>query len=298
MLSFFDATTGIIPAMATLYGLLAATSLSVKVAARGAAPGMLSHQVNAWWRIFPVVSLALLTYPTGLHVLAYLIVLLAVLELESYHPGGRNGFRLGAVAIVLATAVAGRFSPLIPAALLCGAIAALWLSCRQQRTATAVVTWSSVLATVAAMELLIAYVSLPFATGKTLGWLFYLFILTALNDIGQFVAGKLFGRHKIAPTISPNKTWQGLMGGVVVSQFVSLVLGTYLSLAAPALLAAWALLLSLAGFAGDLMFSAAKRRLSIKDFSQLIPGHGGILDRVDSLVFTAPLLYGLLRSLQ
>lgn len=297
MFSFLDASPGIVPAMAALYGLLAVTSLSVKAAGRGAAPGMLSHQVNAWWRIFPVVSLALLTYPTGLHVLAYLICLLAVLELEPYHPGSRTRFRVGAALVVLATAVAGRWTPVLPAALLCGAIAVLWLRCRRQQGAASAVTWSSILATAAAMQLLVAYASLPFGTGTKLAWLFYLFILTALNDIGQFVAGKLFGRHKIAPTISPNKTWQGLGGGVAMSQIVSLGLGTYLSLAAPATLALWALLLSLAGFAGDLLFSAAKRHLAIKDFSQLIPGHGGILDRVDSLVLTAPLLYCLLRSI-
>jgi len=297
MFSFLDTGFGIVPAMAALYGLLAATSLSVKVAARGTAPGMLSHQVNAWWRIFPVVSVALLTYPTGLHVLAYLICLLAVLELEPYHPGGRTRFRIGAAGIVLVTAAAGRWSPLLPGALLCGAIAVLWLRCRGPRAAASVVTWSSILATAAAMQLLIAYASLPFGTNQNLAWLFYLFILTALNDIGQFVAGKLFGRHKIAPTISPNKTWQGLGGGVVMSQIVSLGLGTYLSLAPATTLAFWGLLLSLAGFVGDLMFSAAKRHLSIKDFSQLIPGHGGILDRVDSLVLTAPLLYCLLRSI-
>jgi len=297
MFSFLDAGPGIVPAMTALYALLAATSLSVKLAARGAAPGMLSHQVNAWWRIFPVVSLALLTYPTGLHVLAYLICLLAVLELEPYHPGGRNRFRVGAALVVLATAVAGRWTPALPLLLLCGAIAALWMRCRQHAPAASAVTWSSILATAAAMQLLVAYASLPFGTGTNLAWLFYLFILTALNDIGQFVAGKLFGRHKIAPTVSPNKTWQGLGGGIVMSQIVSLGLGTYLSLAGPATLASWGLLLSLAGFGGDLLFSAAKRHLAIKDFSQLIPGHGGILDRVDSLVLTAPLLYCLLRTI-
>ena len=297
MFSFLDAGPGIVPAMTALYALLAATSLSVKLAARGAAPGMLSHQVNAWWRIFPVVSLALLTYPTGLHVLAYLICLLAVLELEPYHPGGRNRFRVGAALVVLATAVAGRWTPALPLLLLCGAIAALWMRCRQHAPAASAVTWSSILATAAAMQLLVAYASLPFGTGTNLAWLFYLFILTALNDIGQFAAGKLFGRHKIAPTVSPNKTWQGLGGGIVMSQIVSLGLGTYLSLAGPATLASWGLLLSLAGFGGDLLFSAAKRHLAIKDFSQLIPGHGGILDRVDSLVLTAPLLYCLLRTI-
>ncbi|MFS2134153.1 phosphatidate cytidylyltransferase [Telluria sp. Tellsp131] len=287
----------IVRAMTALYGLLAVASLSVKFAARGAAPGMLSYQVNAWWRIFPIVSLALVTYPTGLHVLAYLICAFATLELESYYPGGRTRFRLGAAMIVLVTGILNSWMPVLAAALLCGAISVLSMRCRQIGTAGPAITWSSIVATAAAMQLLVAFASLPFTTRTNLAWLFYLFILTALNDIGQFVAGKLFGRHKIAPTISPNKTWQGLAGGVVMSQIVSLVLGTYLSLATPSQLALWGLLLSLAGFAGDLMFSAAKRCLSIKDFSQLIPGHGGILDRVDSLVLTAPLLYCLLRSI-
>jgi phosphatidate cytidylyltransferase len=79
-----------------------------------------------------------------------------------------------------------------------------------------------------------------------------------------------------------------------VSLGVSLLVGTLLDLAGPARLAAYAILLSLGGLAGDLLFSAAKRNLQIKDFSQLIPGHGGILDRVDSLVVTAPLLFFLL----
>ncbi|MEO6853214.1 MAG: phosphatidate cytidylyltransferase, partial [Rhodoferax sp.] len=124
-----------------------------------------------------------------------------------------------------------------------------------------------------------------------LAWFFYLFAVTALNDIAQFVCGKCFGRHRLAARVSPNKTWQGLAGGVLASLAVSAALGGYLQLASLPLLLALGLLLSLAGVAGDLVFSAAKRRLGIKDFSQLIPGHGGILDRVDSLVLTAPLLY-------
>ncbi|MFP5394386.1 MAG: phosphatidate cytidylyltransferase [Gammaproteobacteria bacterium] len=122
-------------------------------------------------------------------------------------------------------------------------------------------------------------------------WLFYLFVLTALNDIGQFVTGTLFGRQKVAPTISPNKTWQGLAGGVAISVLLSLALGSFLALAPARWLAGAGAALALAGFAGDIAFSFVKRRLAIKDFSTLIPGHGGILDRVDSLVLTAPLLY-------
>ena len=152
--------------------------------------------------------------------------------------------------------------------------------------------------TIAAAWSIVQFIDLPAGPAASLAWLFYLFIVTALNDIGQFVSGKLFGNRKIAPSISPNKTWQGLAGGVVVSQLVTLALTSYLQLGSLGTMAGVALLLSLGGFFGDLMFSAAKRYLGIKDFSQLIPGHGGILDRIDSLVVTAPLLYILLLTLE
>jgi phosphatidate cytidylyltransferase len=137
----------------------------------------------------------------------------------------------------------------------------------------------------------IQFVHLPFSPSLNQSWLFYLFVVTALNDIGQFVSGKSFGSQKIAQRISPNKTWEGLVGGMLVSTVVSVALGSYLELGGMPFLAALALPLSLGGFAGDLLFSAAKRYFGIKDFSTLIPGHGGMLDRVDSLVITAPLLY-------
>ncbi|WP_432377404.1 phosphatidate cytidylyltransferase [Duganella sp. P38] len=141
------------------------------------------------------------------------------------------------------------------------------------------------------------YERLPLPPAQRFGWLFYLYVLTALNDVAQFISGSLFGRHRIAPGISPNKTWQGLAGGVGVTLLLSLALGGYLGLAPASGLALLAVLLSLGGFGGDLLFSAAKRKLGVKDFSTLIPGHGGILDRVDSLVVTAPLLYLFLRMM-
>lgn len=141
------------------------------------------------------------------------------------------------------------------------------------------------------------YEQLPLPPPQRFGWLFYLYVLTALNDVAQFISGTIFGRHRIAPGISPNKTWQGLAGGVAVTLLLSLSLGSYLGLASAPRLALYAVLLSLGGFCGDLLFSAAKRALGIKDFSTLIPGHGGILDRVDSLVVTAPLIYLLLRMM-
>lgn len=281
--------------MLVLYGILAATSLWMRFATRGAAPEMLSHQVNAWWRIFPLVSLALLAYPAGLVVLAYLVFLLACIELESHYKGRRAGFWMGAGTILLGISWLGLQHSKGVHLLITVAIAIQAFRCWYQPGPRKVV-WLLILMTAGAMYVVVMFSALPFGSRQNLAWLFYLFILTALNDIGQFVAGKLFGQHRIAPVISPNKTWQGLAGGVLTSQVVSAVLGTYLSLAGFLVLAIYALVLSIAGFAGDIMFSAAKRYLSIKDFSALIPGHGGILDRVDSLVLTAPVLYCLLCS--
>jgi phosphatidate cytidylyltransferase len=143
---------------------------------------------------------------------------------------------------------------------------------------------------------LFAHLPLPAASARA--WYFYLFAVTALNDIAQFIVGSGFGTHKILPRISPNKSWEGLAGGVVVSAGVSALLGMHLTLGDQTLtvtaLLALGALLAVLGFLGDCVFSAGKRVFGIKDYSSLIPGHGGILDRVDSLTLTAPaLLIGL-----
>lgn len=297
MFPFLDAGLQVGIAMSVLYALLAVTSLSVKLARGARTPTTLSHQVNAWWRIFPVVSLSLLTYPFGLLALAGLVYVLAAFELDAYHDGRRDHFWRAIAVIAAGLAWASWQSPSTGLLLALILIVIQSLQCWLDFNRNTLV-WLLVVVTAGAMMVVAAFPALPFDARTKLAWLFYLFILTALNDIAQFVSGKLFGKHKIAPSISPNKTWQGLLGGIAISQLISLALGSYLSLADPFTLALYALLLSVAGFMGDLMFSAAKRRLGIKDFSTLIPGHGGILDRVDSLVLTAPLLYCLLRTTQ
>ncbi|MEW7851478.1 phosphatidate cytidylyltransferase [Massilia aurea] len=291
MFPFFDAGPQLSIALTVLYALLAAVSLSIRLAARGAAPSMLHHQVAAWWRIFPIVTLALLAYPFGLPALCLLVCVLAVVELHTHYEG--RYFHPGAAGILLATIGIGVVAPTLAPPLV-AIVLAIGALCYWRRPGRGALIWLILLVTTGAMLVLATFTTLPFGEETNLAWALYLFILTALNDIAQFVSGKLFGRHKIAPGVSPNKTWQGLAGGIVISLVVSLALGTYLRLAGPLTLAWFAFVLSLAGFAGDLMFSAAKRRLGIKDFSTLIPGHGGILDRVDSLVLTAPLLYCLL----
>lgn len=127
------------------------------------------------------------------------------------------------------------------------------------------------------------------------GLVLYLVVLTQLNDVAQYLWGKSFGRHQITPTVSPNKTVEGLIGGIITTTALSYLLAPLLT---P--LDRWdsisaGLMISTGGFLGDITISALKRDLGVKDSGQLIPGHGGILDRIDSLTYTAPLFFHFLR---
>lgn len=126
--------------------------------------------------------------------------------------------------------------------------------------------------------------------GSGAGLVVLLLILTELNDVAQFLWGKSLGKRKVLPEISPNKTWAGLLGGIATTSALSAALTPILSPAGPVFGAGLGLALGLFGFAGDVVLSAVKRDMGVKDFGELIPGHGGVLDRVDSLTFTAPLL--------
>lgn len=126
------------------------------------------------------------------------------------------------------------------------------------------------------------------------GLVLMLLVATEFNDVAQYVWGKTLGKHKIVPTVSPNKTWEGFLGGWVSTAALIWFAGPYLTPLSGWGLFTVAVSLPLAGFAGDVTMSAIKRDIGVKDTSHLIPGHGGLLDRVDSLTFTAPLYFHLL----
>ncbi|MYN07932.1 phosphatidate cytidylyltransferase [Pseudoduganella aquatica] len=290
--------TEILTALGMLYLMLGMASLGVGLKLRARPQSRLRLQVNAWWAIFPVVTLSLLLHPAGAPLLALLIGVLALRELAPFAgQGGAVRFTWPAGATLAATITLIFLKPqaialALAIAILITLVYFLWLR------STVSLLWLLWLMLCFGVSFLPRYDMLPLAPHQRLAWLFYLYVLTALNDVAQFISGTLFGRHRIAPGISPNKTWQGLLGGVAATLLLSLALGSYLHLAPARQLAGYAVLLSLGGFCGDLMFSAAKRVLGVKDFSHLIPGHGGMLDRVDSLVVTAPLLYFLITYAQ
>lgn len=123
------------------------------------------------------------------------------------------------------------------------------------------------------------------------GFVLMLVVFTEANDIFQFIWGKSFGRHKILPTVSPNKTWEGFLGGVATTVLLATVAGPFLTPMNYGQSAVAGLILGVGGFVGDVCISAMKRDLQIKDTGTLLPGHGGMLDRIDSLTYTAPLFF-------
>jgi phosphatidate cytidylyltransferase len=135
-------------------------------------------------------------------------------------------------------------------------------------------------------------VDIPNFKNEGQGLLLFLVFITEINDVLQFIWGKMLGKHKITPSVSPNKTWEGFIGGVISTT----VIGYFLGFLTPLLdwqIVLASFIIACTGFFGDLVMSAIKRDLGVKDTGNSIPGHGGILDRLDSLTYTAPIFFHL-----
>jgi phosphatidate cytidylyltransferase len=130
------------------------------------------------------------------------------------------------------------------------------------------------------------------ANGRTL--VLFLVFVVEMSDVLQYIWGKTMGRHKIIPTVSPNKTWEGFIGGIATAILLSLAIRflTPFSIGETLLVS---FLITVAGFLGGAVMSAVKRDFGVKDFGSVIPGHGGMLDRVDSLCYAAPIFFHYVR---
>lgn len=135
---------------------------------------------------------------------------------------------------------------------------------------------------------------IPGYSGRNLYLVVFLLLVTQASDVLQYIWGKLAGRHLIAPSISPSKTVEGFIGGALSAALIGASVGwsTPFTLVQATLMA---LLLVLLGFAGGLYLSAQKRARGIKDWGRLIKGHGGVLDRLDSLWLPAPVYFTLIK---
>ncbi len=136
--------------------------------------------------------------------------------------------------------------------------------------------------------------SIPGYENRNLLLIAFLVIVVQGSDVLQYVWGKLLGRHKVAPSLSPSKTWEGLIGGVASATALGAALHGITPFT-PVEAALVALVICLMGFFGGLVMSAIKRDRGVKDWGHMIEGHGGILDRLDSVVFAAPIFFHIVR---
>ena len=132
-------------------------------------------------------------------------------------------------------------------------------------------------------------------TDHPYGYLLYLLFAVELNDVAAFICGRLFGRHPLRTNISPKKTWEGSLGAVGFSLLLPWILYFSLPEFTPFERLLAGLIVGVGGQFGDLAISVVKRDLEVKDMGALLVGHGGILDRIDSLIFAGPLFFHMTR---
>ncbi len=256
-----------------------------------------------WWSVWSVVALLAA------------VAVLATLELYAAfaHGGHRPQVRVGVVLALapLAAAALQRYTsfPLGPPAIVLVIVASLVAMLPRHDQERALADWALTAAGALYTGVLLSQIVLlrdlatPLCSGlfadlglaPGAGWIFLVLLITWGQDVLAYFVGKYLGRRRMAPRLSPKKTWEGAAGGMLGA-----LLGAWLGVALfglPVSLAQGALLGLVGGIIGplgDLSESFIKRQVGLKDAGHLIPGHGGVLDRIDSLLFTAPILYYLI----
>lgn len=294
------------PVIPVLAGVAALLSLASLITWRQGKPNSeLALRVRSWWVMVAVGGAALLLGRVALLVLLAFVSFLALKEYLSIIPTRRADRRVlifAYLAIPLQYTIVyfgdyGSFIIFVPVYMFLFLPTVMVLVGETRRFLTAVSTlhWGLML-TVFCLAHLAFIVVLP-GSGEGPQLLLYLVLMTQVGDVSQYLWGKRFGQRKVLPRVSPSKTVEGLVGGVFTIALLSLWLGPFLTPMSRPLALMVGFLLAVAGFFGDVTVSAFKRDLGVKDSSSLIPGHGGILDRVDSLTYTAPLFFHLIRFL-
>jgi phosphatidate cytidylyltransferase len=265
----------------------------------------LNARIRAWWVMVVVFAIAVWTGGIGSIVLFALMSLLALREFVTLAPTRREDHRtlLWTFFVVLplqyyliAIRWYGLFAIMIPVYAFVLVAVSNVIAGRTDRflERTATVHWGLMVCVYCvshAPALLI--LDIPgFRTNARL--LVFLVLVVQISDVLQYVFGKLFGKHPVAPVISPNKTWEGFLGGALAASLVGGAIW-WATPFRPGVAFAMSLAITLAGFAGGLVMSAIKRDRGVKDYGVLIAGHGGMLDRIDSLCFAAPVFFHLTR---
>lgn len=266
----------------------------------------LNARVKAWWMMVAVFGLAMLTGGLGSVVLFGLTSFLALREFLTLTPTRRGDHRTLFWVFFIITPLQyylvaikwyGLFSILIPvyAFLFVPLRSAISGDCEHFLERTAKIQWGLMVCVYCVSYAPAVFtLNIPGYEGQNGKLLFYFVLVVQISDVLQYAWGKTLGRHKIAPTVSPSKTWEGFVGGVLSATLIGAALW-WATPFSPWQSAAMSLAITLMGFAGGLVMSAIKRDRGVKDYGTLIEGHGGVLDRIDSICFAAPVFFHLTR---
>ncbi|MDO8253295.1 MULTISPECIES: phosphatidate cytidylyltransferase [Shewanella] len=266
----------------------------------------LNARIDAWWMMVLAIGIAFLFGLYGVILLFALVSFYALREFLTLTPTRASDYPALVAAFYFALPVQylliaihwyGMFSIFIPVYLflLMPILAALGGDTTRYLERTAKVQWGLMIA-VYCVSSVPALMTLKIEgyEGRNLLLIAWLILVVQLSDVLQYCCGKLFGRRKVAPKLSPSKTLEGLVGGVLLATLVGTSL-FWITPFTPWQAAIIALLVNLLGFAGGLVMSAIKRDRGVKDWGHMIEGHGGMLDRMDSVCFAAPVFFHVVR---
>lgn len=265
-------------------------------------------RTNAWWVMVICLALAFIAGKPGVVLLFALCSFAALREFLTLTTHNRaDHWSLVACFFLilplqywfLATDWYGMYSIFIPvyAFLLLPVLSALRGSTKDFLIRVSETQWALMICVYCASHVpALLYLRIPGFEGRNVILIAYLIFVVQLSDVMQYVWGKLVGRTKVAPNLSPSKTWEGLIGGALTASGVGTALW-WMTPFSPLQAAGMCLLITLMGFFGGLVMSAIKRDRGIKDWGHLIAGHGGFLDRLDSVIFAAPIFFHITRWL-
>jgi phosphatidate cytidylyltransferase len=266
----------------------------------------INARIRAWWVMALVFAVSLATGAVGSIVLFTLISFLALREFVTLSPTGAGDHRALFWCFFVATPLQylliwfgwyGLFSILIPVyASIFIAIRTVLAGDTERFLERAATTQWGLLVCVYFVSYVPALLMLriPGYEHPNAALVFFLVLVVQMSDVLQYVWGKTVGRRPIAPSVSPNKTWEGFIGGILSATAIGTAIW-WATPFSPAQALLMALTITIMGFSGGLIMSAIKRSRGVKDYGALIEGHGGILDRIDSLCFAAPVFFHLTR---
>lgn len=266
----------------------------------------LNARINAWWVMAGVIALAFVAGPTGVVVLFALCSFAALREfLTLTNTRAADHWALAAaVFIVLPVQYLsvgmgwyGFFSIFIPvyAFLLMPILSALRGQTDNFLIRVSEAQWALMIAVFCVSHVpALLSLDIPGHEGRGLFLIFFLIVVVQFSDVMQYVWGKLLGKRKVAPRLSPSKTLEGLIGGVLSASLLGAAL-FWITPFTPVQAFAISLVITLMGFFGGLVMSAIKRDRGVKDWGHLIAGHGGFIDRLDSVIFSAPIFFHIVR---